>query len=237
MTAATLNQSPVLVQTFMGAIYGNQYYAADNGGVNAISIPLAIAPNAYAEGTIWFTKFANTNTSQAVTAQVGSLAALPVVINQAGTLPAIGSIISGMFGMLCYSAAQNKLILLNPSEAFGSFTATIATGLTTTPGFTINYSVLPDGNTVYGKIPSGNTGTSNATTKSLTGIPPSLVTATSSRFYCFIEDNTNTAGGLPSIVTGTTSTWVPAANIGGTGGWTNGGTWGVLPCEFTYTIA
>lgn len=231
MTAATLNQSPVLVQTFMGAIYGNQYYAADNGGVNAISIPLAIAPNAYAEGTIWFTKFANTNTSQTVTAQVGSLAALPVVINQAGTLPAIGSIISGMFGMLCYSAAQNKLILLNPSEAFGSFTATIATGLTTTPTGTVVYSVLPDNRTITQTIPSIN-GTASATTSmTISGFPSAVQVATVSTISAPFTNNTTfyNSGSYDNTNTGTWS-----AHLSGGAAFNTSGTKGIQAVKIVF---
>lgn len=233
MGATTLNQSPVIVQTFMGALYSSQYYAADTGGVNAISIPLAIAPNAYAEGIIWFTKFANTNTSQTVTAKVGGLAALPVVIDQAGTLPAIGSIISNMFGMLCYSSAQNKLILLNPSRALSSFTGTL-TGMTATTQGTVNVVTEPDGKDTLIELRANISGTSNATTMTLTGVPANLVSGTNKSVQTRFEDNG--AGNGSGFFTNTnTSTWAFGTGIN-TGGFTGSGGKGWLAGIYTLTL-
>lgn len=117
-------------------------YAADTGTVNAIVIPMSPGPASYTDGLRGYTKVANTNTSTAVTVKFGSLAAVAVVLDQAGTLPPANSIIAGMHYTFEYDSTQSKIILINPqsSNAPGSQLPT-ATGtanalvITNTPAF------------------------------------------------------------------------------------------------------
>lgn len=178
-------------------------YAADSGSVNAIIIGVSPSP-VLTDGMDFSTKAANTNTSTTVTAQVGSGVAKGVVVDQAGTLPAIGSIIAGMYYRLQYSSALDKYILMNPSRATGSATLTY-TGMTTTvtPGLT--YSISPDGSTFFCKI-AGATGTSNNVATTLTGVPAVLSSSNNNMQPLKVTDAGASTIGNVSGLNGTTWT-------------------------------
>lgn len=214
-------------------------YPGTGGGSGVYGVTVNAAQAAYSNGFSFKYISPATNITSTPTINVNGLGAVNLYYMDGATQIAAGTLIQNVIYRLTYSGALNSsaggFYVENPSRVTGSTTATIATGLTTTPTFTLNYAILPDGKTIYTWITTGASGTSNATTKTITGIPSAIVTTTSKRIYCFIEDATTTAGGLPSIVTGTSTTWTPAANTAGTGGWTASGTWAILPCQMTFS--
>lgn len=210
-------------------------YVADAGTVNNLIISMTPSPASYTDGMWGRTKAANTSTSTTVTVKFGSLGTKNVVIDQAGTLPTIGAIISGMHYIFEYDSTQDKCILINPSEVTGSFTVT-QTGYASNPTTTFNYTILPDGNTVYFWLAATLTGTSNATTMTWTGIPAIIQPPTNQKNIALWVENNGT------WLTGTlnptnSSTWNLSAGIGGTP-WTNTGTKAVAGggYEYSYTI-
>jgi hypothetical protein len=100
----------------------------------------------------------------------------------------------------------------------------------------LNYYVGQDGKTVYANIPSGNSGVSNATTMTLTGIPPIIQPTSSKNFVARLEDNSIAPAVSQFISTGTSGTWTPFLNVAGTGGFTASGIKGVLPFESSFTL-
>lgn len=207
----------------VASVLGDQYnYAADTGSVNALIInPSTGAPSAYNDGTRMRTKAANTNTSTTVTVKFGTLAAQAVVIDQAGTLPPVGSIISGMHYVFEFDSTQNKCILVNPSDATGSATIT-QTGYASNPTATLNYTILSDGKTVFWANPGGLTGTSNATTMTWTGIPAAIQPATTKSLNFAVEDSgVWTIGAI--TLTAASGTWAMGKSVNALGGFTNTG--------------
>lgn len=111
-----------------------------------------------------------------------------------------------------------------------SFTAT-ATGMTTSPTGTVKYAV--DNGAVTLDIPN-ITGTSNATTFTLTGMPVEARPAVDKDMLCRVQDNTGAAGlGLLRVkTTGVIELYVGASG----GGFTAAGTKSVSPMSVTYTL-
>ena len=227
MTAATLNQSPVIVQTFMGAIYSNVYYAADTGSANAAVIPLSASPASYlaAVGTKWSTIAKATNTSSSMTAKIGSLAAVPVLIDDGVTPPAPGQYIAGQYYELTPNAAGTGLILLNPSAATGTTTLG-STGISGGPTCTLTWRLSADGcfsQLIFGTGIAGNGSSAGFT---LTGLPTWLAPAVTQSFYTTAEDATAaTVASLTMSAASTVITLNKGASIGsGASGWTASGT-------------
>ncbi len=178
-------------------------------------------------GMMQYVVFGATNTA-AMTFAPDGLTAKNVFANGAAALA--GQIVSGQIGILKYDGTQWNL--LNPSRATGSFTETLATGLTTTPTGTVNYSIDTTGKGVDIWI-TGVTGTSNATGLTATGIPAIIQPATTKTVCLVVVDSANAAAG--ALVTGTSGTWTYGKP--GTAAFTNTGTKG-LPaaaanCRFT----
>lgn len=96
--------------------------------------------------------------------------------------------------------------LLNPQRAIGSFTLTV-TGMSSGVTGTVNYTILPDGKTVYIAINTAITGTSNATTMTGTGVPAILATSSNGNAHVMLLgvdngiNNTLNMGGM------NTTTW------------------------------
>lgn len=217
MTASTLNQSPVIVQTFMGAFYlnGTAYYAADTGTANAAVIPVTASPASYlsAVGTVFSTIAKATNTSSSMTAKIGSLAAVNVVLNDGVATPKAGQYISGQYYQFTPTSDGTKLILLNPSDGVGSATLGI-TGTTGSPTTTLGYSVGADGWYADVTLTAGN-GTSNVGNCTLTGVPSILTAATIGNNIIAPVLNNSAAvwGGYSAF---NTTTWIlNNQNVGG----------------------
>lgn len=163
----------------------------------------------------------NTNTGS-MTLAVDGLAAKNVFCNGAAALA--GQVVSGIPAYCRYDGTQWQLV--NPQRSTGSFTATLATGLTTTPSGTLNYAIEPSGKLVNCWNSSAITGTSNATGMTITGIPAAIVSTTNHSPLCKMEDN----GGaiLASITTNSTTWTVGAGTTLSATGFTSTGTKGII---------
>mgnify|MGYP000473453951 CR=1 FL=1 len=156
----------------------------------------------------------------------GSLANLSGLTPALTTRLAALDLATGMEGTVLLSAIKELLNIAN-----SSFTAT-ATGMTTAPTGSVTYAVA--GNLVVLDFPAIS-GTSNATTFTLTGVPAALRPATAKLARVTITDNTGTAAhGMARIETdGTISLFVNAA----LGAFTGSGTKSITACSVAYTLA
>lgn len=195
----------------------------DTGTVNAIAFTTTPNITALSNNLFVWVKAGNTNTSQTVTLAAGTTAATGVVLNDGTTLPPIGSIIAGQLYGFWYSTGLSKWVLINPSRATGSVSST-GTGWTagTTPVVTLKYSVLPDGNTIYVEIPLA-TGTSNATTASLPGLPSSFAPTTAQNYGIAVVNAGTTTSGVIFIPAGSSTLQFGNGQLYGPGGFTNSG--------------
>jgi transposase len=164
----------------------------------------------------------NTNTG-AVTLAVDGLTAKNIFA--AGAAAIAGMLQSGVPADVVYDGTQWQL--LNPQRGTGSFTATLATGLTTTPTGTLNYAVLADGKTAQLWCNSAITGTSNTTSMGVSGFPSIIQSANShgTSVSILTDSGVNIAGSFRGTNTGT---WT--AQAGGSqssAGFTNTGTKGI----------
>jgi hypothetical protein len=167
------------------------------------------------------TKAANTNTSRTVTAKFGSLAAKSVVIDAAGSLPPIGSIVQNMHYRLEYDSTQDKLILMNPSMATGSFTGT-GVGFTTNPSDTFNYATNGAICFISGSTNVGISGTSNSTSFSITGLVTDLFPSATRYFTVCASDSGTASASRCSIDSSGVWTFYNASSSSATS-WTGSG--------------
>jgi len=222
VNSATTGAAPI------PTVQSNGYnYAADTGTVNNLVIGVSPSPASYTDGLRMYGKAANTNTSTTVTVTFGSLTSVAVVIDQAGTLPPIGSIIAGMHYALEYDSTQGKAILVNPSRATGAIPLVLS-GMSAGGTGNLSYDVSPDGHTltIWTSL-SAITGTSNAATMGGSGIPASLQTAITQNFNAVsLEDNGGNVGtGLLSI--GASGVWTFGKVAPTAGGFTTTGVKGL----------
>lgn len=218
-------------------------YYVDTGTVNALAVSINAAQtnNTLLAGALIKVQVANTTTSSSPTISINGLPALNIVLMDGTPAPAGCMIAPGGIGNPKYEiivGAGVNAFLVNPSRVTGSFTGTIATGLTTTPTGTVAYAIGPDGKTAYVSFPT-ITGTASASIASMTmtGVPAILTTSSSQRVWCATEDATGVPGSLTSLVTNTSTTWNFAQNVNGSGGYTLSGTRGVLACETSFTLS
>jgi len=115
--------------------------------------------------------------------------------------------------------------------ATGTFTAT-ATGMTTSPTGTAKYTV--NNGAVTLDLPSIS-GTSNATTFTLTGAPAAITPAADKDVLCRVQDNTG-AFALGLLRVKTTGVVELYANVTG-GAFTAAGTKSVAPMSVSYTLS
>lgn len=216
-----------LVQSAKGP--ANDYYL-DTGAVNAMVITVNMAQTAYANGMRFKVKVANTTTTATPTLNVNGLGALNIYYSDTVTGLAAGANIATGIYTYTYDSSLNSsaggLICSDPSRITGSFTITIATGLTTTPTGTINYGIGVDGKTITAWSASTINGTSNSTGMTATGVPAAIQTVTDTEPQCVLEDNS--AGTSGGIRTGASSgTWTFTKG-GSATGFTNTGLKGIF---------
>lgn len=218
-------------------------YAADTGTVNAIVVPVVLPPTSYTDGLRLRFKAGNTNTSTSVTIATGSLAAKSVVIDAAGTLPVIGSIISGMHYDAEYDISQGAFILINPSWVTTSFTGTLTGFSGSAPTGTVRALVSGNDKAAFVYINATISGTSNAATMTMTGVPSYLSSAAlgagggGTNSNILVEDNSAAAVGcIASGLNGTT--WTFGKNqVQSAGGFTTSATKGILGgTNFSYPL-
>lgn len=208
-------------------------YAADTGTANNIIVGMSPSPASYTDGTQGNFKAANTNTSTTVNIKYGSLGNKALVIDQAGTLPPVGAIIAGMHYRTEYDSTQDKVILINPSRATGSFTGTLNVGATNTG--TINYAILPDGQNAIVVFRVPIFATSSVATMTITGIPAAIVPAssTTTRVQALLQNNGGMVIGWFDV---TTTTWTGGFGTN-TGSFANPGSNGVRQCVMTIPLS
>lgn len=113
----------------------------------------------------------------------------------------------------------------------GSFTGTL-TGFTATVTGTVDYSIV--GDIVTLSVATDITGTSNATTMTLTGMPADLYPSGTRGTFARIQDNTTTYAIVRASVssTGTITFYTNAS----TGAFAAANTKGLLACTLIYKI-
>lgn len=171
-------------------------------GTNTITAALAPAIAAYANGQAFWLKMANTTTA-AATLSFNGLAALNLYYSDLVTQIVAGALIQNGIYEFAYNSSLNSgaggFEVINPSRVAGSYTGT-PTGLTvgTTVPASIGYVIGIDGKSASQGIPQF-TGTSNATTKTITGMPATLAPTTGQNFNSFVRDGGTIAQGSINI--------------------------------------
>lgn len=151
-----------------------------------------------------------------------SLYALPIDISGASA------------GQIVFPATANPSAGANVLDDYeeGSYTGTL-TGCTTAPTYTIKYTKI--GNQVT--IPFAGispTGTSNATTKTITGMPADIRPAATINFGAICSDN---GGANTMALAQVLSSGVISFNASITAAWTSSGTAQMSPFCISYTTA
>lgn len=164
-------------------------------------------------------------TLPSATATLATLGANTFVGNQAiaGTLSASGQ--------TTLTGGVNLTSVAGTSYIVDSYTGTL-TGCTTSPTYTIRYTVI--GNTVTLNIPDW-TATSNTTSKTITGMPAALYPARTQYGLMAASDNGGSYVAAQFRVS-TAGVLTFTATAGGNA-WTGSGTAGSVAGAFTYTLA
>ena len=202
----------------------------DTGTTNALVITPTPAMTALTAGQVFWFKPANTTTTGAATIAIGANGAVGIA-NWDGTLLLAGMLIAGSYYLGVTAGPGNPIRVLNPSRLTGSVTLTIATGLTTTPTFTLSYAVGSDGFGVDAWTGGGTTGTSNAIGMTWTGVPAIIQAVTKKDAACsgLVDNGAGTMGGIE--MTASSGTWT-IEHVGNANGWTNTGTKGIATAGF-----
>ncbi len=178
------------------------------GSANAQTIAPSPAISTNLKGQI-FAFIAVASNTAAATLQVGTAPALSILNVGATTLFANNIRINQL---TIVQHDGTRFILLNPAPATGTFTGT-GTGFSGSPTCTINWAV--NGNHVDLNWASVLTGTSNATTFTITGLPAFLAPATSQAWNPVVEDSGAFAVGYMSINSTTISFGKGLSSVGG----------------------
>lgn len=200
-----------LVSSQLITLYGG----VDTGSVNAYVLNFTANFSAYADGIFIYWIPSNTNTGPS-TINVNGLGVVAIV-DPNGTALGAGAILANQVTSIFYKGGQ--FILTSFSVVAGSFVGTL-TGMTTTVTGTINYRVVAGICTLY--VTANRTGTSNANTFTVTGLPD-VVLPLNTSFYnamCgLLRDNGADIVGAATIVASTsTMTLYAGANASGFSG-------------------
>lgn len=133
---------------------------------------------------------------------------------------------------LVITGATGYITISRAWAAEKTFTGTL-TGCTTSPTDTVNYTKI--GNQVTIQFQAGYTATSNATTKTITGMPAAICPARDTYGPVVCIDNGGTAvfGSFKIGSNGTITVYPTAAR----GNWTGSGTTTIDPICFTYQVS
>ncbi len=162
-----------------------------------------------------------TNTG-AMTFAPDGLAAKNVFAN--GVAAIAGMWVQNVPADIIYDGTQWNL--LNPQRSTGSFTGTGTGFASTAPTCTITYRATADFSLCTLVFGTGMTGTSNATTFTITGMPASLTPVQTQAYYITPEDNTAaTTGSIIFTAASATITLAKSTSVGaGLSSWTSAGT-------------
>jgi hypothetical protein len=122
---------------------------------------------------------------------------------------------------------------VSPAPGAGSFTGTL-TGYASGPTGTIQYRVNPYAHTVTLFTGSAITGTSNATSLTMTGLPFAILPSQTILVPCFATDNATQVAASCNFASGSGTLTVGMGAGFAASGFTNTGTKG-LPAGFTVT--
>ena len=144
-------------------------------------------------------------------------------------------------GQIKFPSTQNASADANTLDAYAekSFTGTL-TGCTTAPTFTFYYTKIGNAVTImYTGSATSITGTSNANTKTITGVPAEIRPSNNAYFFCGAMDDSvwqgsTTPGYITSAGVITLSQNNNPANISG---WFTSGTFTVILPAISYTLA
>lgn len=206
--------------------YANGY--TDTGAANAyvitVSSPQTVAYAAFLTVTIIP---ANTSTG-ASTLAINALGAKSIFAYGANLIS--GELAAGVPAVLVYDGTQWNLI--NPLPSFVNYTSTL-TGANTSPAVTAR-AIRGLLNRVSLTIPTDVSATSNATTKTWTGMPTSIrPTDPVSGFYQAVDNSGPGAPGFYIIGTNGVISLFPTA---AQGNWTNSGTCQIGNIQATWNI-
>ena len=209
----------------------------DTGAVNALVVtPAAGLTLALVDGLALDVIVGNTTTSSTPTLNANGTGAKTIVQSDNSAL-GFYQLLAGMRSRFIYDGTNGVWRVQAGASSSGSFTATL-TGVTSGSG-TINW--LRSGNMVMLFAPNNITGTSNASTMSITGLPTSItpLSTNGSAFtswpsFCF-EDNgalrvlgeSSLGGGASTINFGRVTVSGSLAQSG-QNNWTASGTKGIL---------
>lgn len=235
ISGGTIDNVPAIndLSTTAGAIAGGTYWAGlDTGAANAYVCTLT-APflTAYANGqVVWFVP-AHTNTGTS-TININSLGTVNI-INPDGNNILAGELVASEPAMLLYYSGN--FILMSTLDGAGTFTGTL-TGMTATTTGTINYVKAGGMGMLYAA--SAITGTSNATTFTMTGLPTEMQPQGGTLEVMAAEFENNTVANLLGsavLTAGSGTITFKLSNVAATSGpvnfsgsaWTNSGTKGL----------
>lgn len=175
-----------LVSSQLITLYGG----VDSGVVNAYVLNFTANFSAYQDGIVIYWVPSNTNSS-ASTINVNGLGPIPIT-NQDGTALSSSQLVAGQFATIVYKSGVFVLLSsgIAPSVINGSFIPTWTGFGGSPPTCTIFYQKI--GSLVILKIGAvGNTGTSNATTMTITNLPSVLrpLTSPGALIPCALVDN------------------------------------------------
>lgn len=173
-----------IVNTQLITLYGG----VDTGTANNYILTFSSPYSAYTNGEIIYWIAANANTG-ASTLNVNGLGIVNI-LNQNGTSLGSGQIVAGgVTSVMYYNGNFLLTSVLGSIQQSGSFIGTF-TGFTSTVTATVQYRVY--NNIVYLFFNTTNpTGTSNATTMTMTGLPSILFPSVDRFILCCTEDNGN----------------------------------------------
>jgi hypothetical protein len=198
----------------------------DTGSANAYAIAPTRAIGSYFAGyKTWFLP-AHANTG-ASTLNVNSLGTKNIYAHGAALLG--GELSTTVPALVEYDGTQFNLI--NPEVSSGSFTATL-TGMSSTTTGTMKYRIQNGLVTVW--TDSSITGTSNATTMTMTGVPAAIQPATTRTVLCSVADN-GVFYASSATITAASGTWTFYKSFAGSS-FTSSGIKGLNMAAFSYYL-
>lgn len=164
------------------------YGGVDTGIANAYLLEFSANFNAYQDGIVIYWIPAHNNTGPS-TINVNGLGVINI-LNQNGNALGSGQIVAGQVTTIMYYSGNFLLTsVLGSIQQSGSFTGTF-TGFTSTVTATVQYRIY--NNVAYLFFNTTNpTGTSNATTMAMTGLPAALFPSVNRFILCCTQDNGN----------------------------------------------
>lgn len=160
----------VMADAVQEATKGQARVLSSVSGTNTITATMTPDLDAYTAGMIVVFTPANTNTG-ATTLNIDSIGALDV-FNADGSALLGGELVSGTPVVAVLDSGADDWIIVGQKESSGSYTATISSGLTTTPTFTMYWKKR--GTMISQWSRTQTTGTGNSTGMAISGMPSGL---------------------------------------------------------------